>query len=74
MKGIDCLTGPPSPKLDKAIVDIGKALGRDYGSGTSGPFQSADNIQFKGYRVQVIWRTTKWGGHMGHIHIGAKKV
>jgi hypothetical protein len=72
VRGIDALVGPPSPKLDKAVVAIGKAFGRDYASGTSGPFQSADNIQYKGYRVQIIWRTPQWGGHMGHIHVGAK--
>jgi hypothetical protein len=71
--GIDALVGPPSPKLDRAVVAIGAALGRDYGNGTRGPFQNADNIQFNGYRVQVIWRTPKWGGHMGHIHVGARK-
>jgi hypothetical protein len=73
VRGIDLITGPPSPKLDKAVVAIGKAFGRNYGSGTSGPFQNADNIQFEGYRIQIIWRTPKYGGHMGHIHVGAKR-
>lgn len=73
VRGVDALTGPPHPNLDKAIVAIGKALGRNYESGTSGPFQNADNIQFEGFRVQLIWRTSAWGGHMGHIHIGARK-
>lgn len=73
VQGINLLTGPPSPKLDLAIVAIGKAIGRDYGSGRSGPFQSADNVMYNGYRIQIIWRTTQWGGHMGHIHVGVLK-
>ena len=73
VRGIDLLAGPPSPKLDEACAAIGAAFGKDYGSGKTGPFQSADNISFKGFRVQIIWRTSKWGGHMGHIHIGVRK-
>lgn len=72
VKGIDALVGPPSPKLDKAIVAIGDAFGRDYKSGRVGPFQNADSFQWHNYRIQIIWRTPQWGGHMGHIHIGAK--
>lgn len=72
VRGIDLLVGPPSPKLDKAIIAIGEALGRHYDSGKSGPFQNADNIYWKGYRIQLIWRTPRWGGHMGHIHVGCR--
>jgi hypothetical protein len=74
VQGIDALVGPPSPKLDRAVVAIGNALGRDYGNGKSGPFQNADNINWNGYRIQIIWRTPQWGGHMGHIHCGVKKL
>lgn len=73
VQGIDALVGPPSPKLDRGVVAIGKALGRNYGNGTSGPFVQADNIYVRGFRVQVIWRTPEWGGHMGHIHIGCRR-
>lgn len=74
VKGIDALVGPPSPRLDKGCVALGKEFGRrGYGSGRNGPFQGADTFQWKGYRVQIIWRTTRWGGHMGHIHIGVKR-
>lgn len=24
-------------------------------------------------RIQGIWRTPEYGGHMGHIHIGARR-
>ena len=73
VRGIDALVGPPSPKLDRACVALGEAFGRpNYGNGTSGPFQGADTFQWKGYRVQIIWRTPAWGGHMGHIHIGCR--
>jgi hypothetical protein len=74
-KGVNALTGPPSHELDKAVVAIGNAFGRKgYGNGTSGPFQNADTFQWHGYRVQIIWRTPQWGGHMGHIHVGARKA
>ena len=75
VRGRNLLTGPPSRRLDKAVVAIGHAFGRPgYGNGRSGPFQDADTFVWKGYRIQIIWRTPKWGGHMGHIHIGAKKL
>ncbi len=75
VRGRNLLTGPPSRRLDKAVVAIGRAFDRPgYGNGRSGPYQDADTFVWKGYRIQIIWRTPKWGGHMGHIHIGAKKV
>ncbi len=75
VRGRNLLTGPPSRRLDKAVVAIGHAFGRPgYGNGRSGPYQDADTFVWKGYRIQIIWRTPKWGGHMGHIHIGAKKL
>ena len=75
VRGRNLLTGPPSRRLDKAVVAIGHAFGRPgYGNGRSGPYQDADTFVWKGYRIQIIWRTPKWGGHMGHIHIGARKL
>lgn len=71
VRGIDALKGPPSAKLDAGVVAIGKALGRDYGNGTR---TIIDTFQWKGYRVQIIWRTPLYGGHMGHIHIGARRT
>jgi hypothetical protein len=65
--GIDALAGPPSPRLDRAVVAIGAALGRSYRPGQT----IIDTFEWRGYRVQVIWRTPLYGGHMGHIHIGA---
>lgn len=74
-QGVNALTGPPQASLDRGIVALGRAFGRTgYGDGTSGPFQNADTFQWKGYRVQLIWRTPKWGGHLGHIHIGVRKA
>jgi hypothetical protein len=71
VKGIDAITGPPSPKLDDAVVRIGWAFGRNY---TLGETIDADTFQWQGYRIQIIWRTPKYGGHMGHIHVGARKA
>jgi hypothetical protein len=68
--GVDALVGPPSPALDRAVVQIGKAFGRSYGSGTS---VIIDTFSWKGYRTQIIWRTPLYGGHMGHIHIGVRR-
>jgi hypothetical protein len=74
-RGIDALVGPPHPALNKACVALGEAFGRSgYGNGTSGPFQQADSFSWHGFRVQIIWQTPQWGGHMGHIHIGAKQL
>lgn len=71
VRGIDALRGPPSPKLDRAVVAIGKQFGRNYGNGRR---VIIDTFRWKGYRVQIIWRTPLYGDHRGHIHIGVKKV
>ncbi len=68
VRGIHARFGPPSPLLDAAVVEIGKYFGRNYAYGS---VIDADNFAWKGYRVQIIWRTPKYYGHMGHIHIGA---
>jgi hypothetical protein len=65
---IDLLVGPPSPLLDEACVEIGRAFGRKYQKGQT----VIDTFEWHGYRVQIIWRTPKYGGHMGHIHVGAR--
>lgn len=67
--GIDAIAGPPSPLLDEACVEIGKAFGRTY---SKGQVVDADTFTWHGYRIQIIWRTPKYGGHMGHIHVGAR--
>lgn len=69
--GVNALTGPPTAGLDAAAAAIGQAFGRDYGSGKQ---RIVDTFTYKGYRVQIIWRTPEYGGHMGHIHIGARKA
>lgn len=68
VRNIDVLKGPPSPLLDSAAVAIGAYFGRSYALGA---VIDADNFDWAGYRVQIIWRTPKYRGHMGHIHIGA---
>jgi len=70
-KGVDAINGPPSPELDKACVAIGQAFGRTYKLGQT---VDADTFNFNGYRIQIIWRTPKYGGHMGHVHVGARKL
>lgn len=70
-RGIDLLVGPPHRSLDLAVVAIGKAFGKDYGDGRQ---TIIDTFNWRGYRVQIIWRTPLYGGHMGHIHIGARKL
>lgn len=70
VRGIDLLKGPPSPQLDRGAAAIGKIFGRSYGNGAR---LIIDSFQWKGYRIQIIWRTPKYGGHLGHIHIGALK-
>lgn len=66
--GVDAINGPPSKELDEASVAIGKAFGRHY---KAGQVIDADTFQWGHYQVQIIWRTPKYGGHMGHVHVGA---
>jgi hypothetical protein len=70
VQGINALVGPPSPRLDQAVVEIGARLGRSYRPGTT----IIDTFEWKGFRIQILWRTPLYGGHMGHIHIGARRV
>lgn len=67
--GIDALKGPPSSWLDSAVVAIGRAVGRGFKPGVP----VIDTWHVDGWRLQVIWRTTKYGGHMGHIHCGCHR-
>jgi len=62
----DALTGPPQPELDDVAVVLGFALRRLYARGST----VIDTWHELGWRLQVIWRTPKYGGHMGHIHFG----
>jgi hypothetical protein len=79
VRGINLLTGPPSPKLDKAVVAIGEAFGQNYDSSEGGlglrgvkfvVNRIIDGFDFEDYKIQILWRTPLYGGHMGHIHIG----
>jgi hypothetical protein len=70
VKGVNAITGPPMPELDRAVVAIGKSLGRTYKPGV----RIVDTFTYKGFRVQIIWRTPEYGGHMGHIHAGAHRT
>lgn len=66
----DALRGPPHPHLDDAVVLIGAAFGRRYQRGV----KIIDTFHWNGWRVQVIWRTSLYGGHLGHIHVGIHKL
>jgi len=69
VRGIDLIVGPPSPKLDRACQAIVEKLGGRYAPGT----RIVENFHVRGFRVQVIWHTPEYGGHMGHIHVGARR-
>lgn len=69
-KDVDLIKGPPSSELDSAAAQIGQMFDRDYGDGSN---RIVDTFHWKGYRVQVIWRTPEYGGHMGHVHVGIRK-
>lgn len=70
VRGVDAIKGPPSAKLDQAVIDIGRAFRRNYTLGEP----IIDTFPWRGFRVQIIWRTPAYGGHMGHIHIGARRA
>lgn len=69
-KNVNALTGPPHRNLDIACKHICDAFNRPYNLGST----IIDSFNWHGYRIQIIWRTPLYGGHMGHIHIGAKQV
>ena len=68
-QGTNLLSGPPSPELDRGIVAIGKAFGRNYGDGRG---TVIDTFYWRGFRVQIIYRTPAYGDHRGHIHVGVR--
>lgn len=70
VRGVNALSGPPMPELDRAVVAIGRAFGRDYKAGQT----IIDTFTHGGLRVQVLWRTPLYGDHRGHIHVGARKA
>jgi hypothetical protein len=69
-RGVNLISGPPSRELDRAVVAIGRQFGRDYGDGAR---VIIDTFPWRGFRVQIIWRTPRYGGHRGHIHIGVRR-
>ncbi|MGE4425004.1 MAG: hypothetical protein AB7G37_00965 [Solirubrobacteraceae bacterium] len=69
-RGTNLLTGPPTPEVDRGAAALGTAFGRSYGDGRR---TIIDTFTWRGYRVQIIWRTPLYGGHMGHIHIGVRR-
>jgi hypothetical protein len=84
-RGTDLIKGPPKPELDEAVVAIGDVFGKDYVSDPRGHAaregqartivgRIVDTFDWEGYRIQIIWRTPEYGGHMGHIHAGARDL
>lgn len=70
VQGVDAINGPPPAALDHAIVAIGAMFGKRYRGGVA----VVDTFNWQGFRIQVIWRTPAYGGHRGHIHVGARKI
>lgn len=68
--GVNALTGPPPAELDQAIVAVGQFFGKHYTGGRT----IVDTFNWQGFRVQVIWRTPAYGGHLGHIHVGLRAL
>lgn len=66
----DAINGPPTPQMDAAVEAIGALFGRRL----NGKQAIVTTFQFQGYRVQIIYRTPAYGGHMGHIHVGAHRA
>jgi hypothetical protein len=69
-QGVDLIMGPPAPELDTAVVAVGQAFGRDWQEAAT----IIDSFQWRGYRLQGIWRTPAYGGHLGHLHFGCRKA
>jgi hypothetical protein len=67
-QGVDGLRGPPHPNLDKAVVKIGRAFGKDFGNGKHPIVENG--FEFRGFTVEIFWRTDNPKNHLGHIHVG----
>jgi len=61
-------TQVPDPSKDKAAKAMLNAFGLNY----TGGVLDALNINCGDFRVQFIYRTPKYGGHMNHIHVGVR--
>jgi hypothetical protein len=68
----DLSNGPrPTPEMDEAAYRIARAFGiRDYRKGTP----LVRTIHYRGYRVQLLYRTNVGGNHFNHIHVGARRL
>jgi hypothetical protein len=67
---VNALTGPPTPEMDAAVEEIAKAFGQH----VNGKQRIVLTWHWNGFRLQLIYRTPEYGGHMGHIHFGARKL
>jgi len=68
----DPLNGPPTPEMDRAVEEIGRAYGRQIDG--SKPVQ--EFFDYNGLKMQIIYRTPPSktdAGHMGHIHVSGSK-
>ena len=36
--------------------------------------ERARSACWRGFRVQIIWHTPEYGGHLGHIHVGVRRL
>lgn len=66
----DGITGPPTTEMDAAVEAIASAFGQR----VNGKHRIVLTWNWHGYRLQLIYRTPEYGGHMGHIHFGARKL
>ena len=64
---------PQIPELNEAAVAVAAAFGKTYGLGDRIHIQGSELV-YKGYRVQVFWRTYTPENHYNHIHVGALKL
>lgn len=58
----------PTPQMDAAAKEIAAVFGLAWsGSGVV-------NGTFKGFRIQMLYRTNVGGNHFNHVHFGARAV
>lgn len=58
-----------SPEQEAAVRDILRGFGRRYPKRG----EIIDSFKWGDLDVEVIYRTPKYGGHIGHIHVGAHR-
>ena len=71
---MDLPGNPTDGKTNKAATSIVEALGGPKNWGDSDHAGETFNVNYDGYRYNIIWRSNVGGNHYDHIHVGVKRI